>query len=65
MKYKTKQILKYLGLGMLGALLLGVLIVCIGSAVNGVTFGEQITQWFGANGAVETAVEQLTENTGA
>ena len=27
------------------------LVVCIGSAVNGIGFGEQITQWFGPIGA--------------
>ncbi len=35
-------------LGMLLAAGIFSLVVCIGSAVNGIGFGEQISQWFGS-----------------
>ncbi len=35
-------------LGIVGAILLFCLIVCIGCAVDGLTFGEEICSWFGA-----------------
>lgn len=46
MSEKTKTILSII-LGIIGAVLLFCLIVCISCAVNGLTFGEQICSWFG------------------
>ncbi len=65
MRKSTKNILKYIAIGAFGLLAVGLIAVCIGSAVNGVTFGEQITQWFGSGGAVETAIEEVTQTPGA
>ena len=44
--------------GVLGAILLFCLVVVIGCSVNGLTFSQQIVQWFGgAPEATETIVE--------
>lgn len=49
-------------LGILIAVAIFCLVVGIGCAVNGVTFGQQIANWFGTNApAVEKTVEQATE----
>lgn len=48
----------YIIAGIVGAILLFCLIVVIGCSVNGLTFGEQICQWFGGNSdAVKEAGE--------
>ncbi len=47
----------YVLLGMLVAVGISCLVICIGSAVNGIGFGEQITQWFGSIG--QKAPEEL------
>lgn len=45
-------------LGIIGAILVFCLIVCIACSVNGLTFGEQICNWFSANKeAVDTGKE--------
>ena len=50
--------------GVLGAVLLFCLIVVIGCSVNGVTFSEQIVNWFGGTPkATETIVDTATELT--
>ena len=46
-------------LGVIGGMLLAAIVFCVvvgvGCAVNGVTFGQQITNWFGGGAkAVET-----------
>ena len=57
MSDKAKIILSVV-LGIIGAILVFCLIVCIGCAVNGLTFGEQICNWFSANKeAVDTGKE--------
>ena len=53
-------------LGIILGLIVAVAIFCItvgiGCAVNGLTFGEQICEWFGSNApAIEEAVEQVAE----
>lgn len=35
--------------GVVGAIILFCLIVIIGCSINGLTFGEQVCKWFGAN----------------
>lgn len=45
-------------LGIIGAILVFCLIVCIACSVNGLTFGEQICNWFSANKeAIDTGKE--------
>lgn len=45
-------------LGIIGAILIFCLIVCIACSINGLTFGEQICNWFSANKeAVDTGKE--------
>lgn len=45
-------------LGIIGAILVFCLVVCIACSVNGLTFGEQICDWFSANKtAVDTGKE--------
>lgn len=47
-------------LGVLGAVAIFCTVVGIGCAVNGLTFGEQICEWFGSNAPViEDVVEQV------
>jgi len=41
-------------LGIIGAVAIFCLVVCIGSAVNGLTFGEQICEWFNSNSTTVT-----------
>ena len=49
-------------LGLVGAVAIFCVTVGIGCAVNGLTFGEQIVEWFGNSAPViEDAVEQVTE----
>lgn len=49
-------------LGLIGAVAIFCITVGIGCAVNGLTFGEQICEWFGTNAPViEEAVEQVAE----
>ena len=49
-------------LGLVGAVAIFCVTVGIGCAVNGLTFGEQIVEWFGNSAPViEEAVEQVTE----
>lgn len=48
MSDKAKIILSVV-LGIIGAILVFCLIVCIACSVNGLTFGEQICNWFSAN----------------
>ena len=50
--------------GILGAVILFCLIVVIGCSVNGLTFSQQIVQWFGgAPEATETIVETASSIT--
>ncbi|MBQ8451590.1 MAG: hypothetical protein IJ690_01540 [Clostridia bacterium] len=50
--------------GVLGAILLFCLVVVIGCSVNGLTFSQQIVQWFGgAPKATETIVETASSVT--
>jgi len=49
-------------LGIVGAIALFSLAVCIGCSVNGLTFGEQVCQWFGGNvGIITDTAEQVAE----
>ena len=49
-------------LGLVGAVAIFCVTVGIGCAVNGLTFGEQIVEWFGNSAPViEDVVEQVTE----
>ncbi len=57
MSDKAKIILSVV-LGIIGAILVFCLIVCIACSINGLTFGEQICNWFSANKeAVDTGKE--------
>lgn len=49
-------------LGIIGSVAVFCITVGIGCAVNGLTFGEQICEWFGSNApAVKDTVEQVAE----
>lgn len=49
-------------LGLIGAVAIFCVTVGVGCAINGLTFGEQVCEWFGSNAPViEEAVEQVTE----
>lgn len=49
-------------LGVVGAIALFSLIVVIGCSVNGLTFGEQVCEWFGGNARTITdSAEQVAE----
>lgn len=51
-------------IGLVCAVALFCLIVVIACSVNGLTFSEQICEWFGSNApAIEDTVEQVTEQT--
>lgn len=57
MSDKAKIILSVV-LGIIVAILVFCLIVCIACSINGLTFGEQICNWFSANKeAVDTGKE--------
>lgn len=57
MSDKAKIILSVV-LGIIGAIIVFCLIVCIACSINGLTFGEQICNWFSANKeAVDTGKE--------
>lgn len=59
MSEKAKVILGVV-LGVIGAILLFCLIVCIGCSVNGLTFGEQVCDWFTKKPVID-AVEEVAE----
>jgi len=47
-------------IGIIATVALFCITVCIGSGINGITFGEQICEWFGNNApVVEEAVETV------
>ena len=49
-------------LGVVGTIALFCLVVVICCSVNGLTFGEQVCEWFGVNSAVDVdLIEQETE----
>lgn len=49
-------------LGLIGAVAIFCLTIGIGCAINGLTFSEQVCEWFGCNAPIiEEAVEQVTE----
>lgn len=57
MSDKAKIILSVV-LGIIGVIIVFCLIVCIACSINGLTFGEQICNWFSANKeAVDTGKE--------
>ena len=49
-------------LGIISTVAVFCAVVGVGCAVNGLTFGEQIVEWFGTSApAIEEVVEQVTE----
>ena len=60
MNEKLKAILWIL-VGVVGTIAIFSLIIAIGCAVNGLTFGQQITSWFGS---AMPAVENTTQAVG-
>ena len=61
MSETTKYILGILT-GIVGTIALFCLAVAIGCSINGVTFGQQICQWFGNYAPlIEEGVEQVVE----
>lgn len=60
MSDKVKIILGVM-LGIVGAILVFCLIVCIACSVNGLTFGEQICAWFSSSKPVIDAGEEVAE----
>ena len=49
-------------LGIVCAIALFSLVVVIGCSVNGLTFGEQVCEWFGGNaGTIVDSAEQVAE----
>ena len=60
--YGKGKLILGLILGLVGAVAIFCITVGVGCAVNGLTFGEQIVEWFGTNAPViEEAVEQVAE----
>ncbi|MBQ7352319.1 MAG: hypothetical protein IJW59_05650 [Clostridia bacterium] len=60
--FGNKKLILGLILGLVGAVAIFCITVGVGCAVNGLTFGEQIVEWFGNSAPViEDAVEQVTE----
>ena len=60
--FGNKKLVLGLILGLVGAVAIFCVTVGIGCAVNGLTFGEQIVEWFGNSAPViEDVVEQVTE----
>ena len=62
--YRSRKSKLFLGiiLGLVGAVALFCLVVGIGCSINGLTFGEQIVEWFGANApAIEETVGEVVE----
>jgi hypothetical protein len=60
MSDKLKITLGIIG-GVVGAILVFCLIVVIGCSVNGLTFGQQVCQWFGGNSSTAEAVEEIAD----
>lgn len=61
MSEKLKIVL-WVVVGVIGAILLFSLAVAIGCSVNGLTFGEQVCEWFGGNaGTIVDSAEQVAE----
>lgn len=49
-------------LGIIGAIALFCIIVGIGCSVNGLTFGEQIVEWFGTSApVVDEVIDQIVD----
>ena len=49
-------------LGIVSAIVLFSLVVSIGCSINGLTFGEQVCEWFGGNaGTIVEGAEQVAE----
>ena len=62
MSYRRKSKLALgIVIGVLGAVAVFCIAVGIGCAVNGLTFGEQIVEWFGSSSVVEETAEQVIE----
>ena len=60
--FGNKKLVLGLILGLVGAVAIFCITVGVGCAVNGLTFGEQVVEWFGNSApVVEDAVEQVTE----
>lgn len=60
--FGNKKLVLGIVLGAICTVAIFCIAVGIGCAVNGLTFGEQITQWFGSNAPViEDVVEQVAE----
>ena len=60
--FGNKKLVLGLILGLVGAVAIFCITVGVGCAVNGLTFGEQVVEWFGNSAPViEDAVEQVTE----
>lgn len=57
MSEKTIGIIIGSVIGVVATIALFCLIVCIGSAVNGLTFGAQVSNWFGASS--EVAINEI------
>ena len=59
----SKKTITLIIASVLGAVSLFCLIVCIGCAVNGVTFGEQIVNWFGGSSTAitDTVIDEIGE----
>lgn len=47
--------------GIVSAILLFCLIVVIGCSVNGLTFGEQVCQWFGGSSSTAETADEVVE----
>lgn len=61
MSDKAKVIITAIS-AVLGTILLFCLVVSIGCAINGLTFGQQISSWFGSNaGTVGEVVQEVAE----
>ena len=62
--YGKKNLLLGVILGAVGAVVIFCLAVAIGCSINGISFGQQIVEWFGEfEPVVEEVVDQVVETT--
>lgn len=61
--YNKGELIRGILIGVLSAVAIFCLVVAIGCAINGVSFGEQIVNWFGSSTpSVEGITEEVLEN---
>ena len=65
MNYRDNKVGKLIGgivIGLISAVLIGFVVVGIASAVNEVSIGQQIVDWFGNSNTAETVIDTVANN---